>query len=83
MLEPQLPPEWEKQIKATSPGSATTTRETEAGVEFIGVCSAREVSDDQAARMVLSADGDLDEKGKELSEKYLGELRKSGRIVNK
>ena len=33
--------------------------------------------------MVLSADGDLDEKGKELSEKYLGELRKSGRIVNK
>ena len=83
VLEPQLPPEWEKQIKATSPGSATTTRETEAGVEFIGVCSAREVSDDQAARMVLSADGDLDEKGKELSEKYLGELRKSGRIVNK
>lgn len=83
VLEPQLPPEWEKQIKAARPGTATGTRETEAGVEFIGICSAREVSDDQAARMVLSADGDLDEKGKELSEKYLAELREAGRIVNK
>ena len=74
VLEPQLPPEWAKQIKATKPGAATEVRETEAGIEFIGICSAREVSDDQAARMVLSAEGDLDEKGKEMSEKYLAEL---------
>jgi peptidyl-prolyl cis-trans isomerase SurA len=83
VLEPQLPPDWAKQIKAARPGTATTTRETEAGIEFIGVCSAREVSDDQAARMVLSTEGDLDEKGKELSEKYLAELRKAAVIQNR
>ena len=83
VLEPQLPPDWEKQIKAAKPGTATTTRETDAGIEFIGICSAREVSDDQAARMVLSAEGDLDAKGKEMSDKYIAELRKAARIENK
>lgn len=83
ILEPELPPDWEKQIKATKPGAATPVRETAAGVEFIGVCSSREVNDDRAAQMMLQADGKMDEKGEELSKKYVEELRKVARIVKK
>lgn len=83
ILEPELPPDWEKQIKATKPGAATPLRETAAGVEFIGVCSSREVNDDRAAQMMLQADGKMDEKGEELSKKYVEELRKVARIVKK
>ena len=83
VLEPELPPDWEKQIKATKPGGATVTRETPSGVEFIGVCSAREVNDDRAAQLVLQNDGKLDEKAEELSKKYIGELRKSARIAER
>ncbi|MFH2015113.1 MAG: peptidylprolyl isomerase [Pseudomonadota bacterium] len=83
ILEPELPPDWEKQIKAAKPGTATPVRETPAGVEFIGICSSREVSDDRAAQMMLQADGKMDEKAEELSKKYVEELRKVARIVQK
>ncbi|MDP3895164.1 MAG: peptidylprolyl isomerase [Mesorhizobium sp.] len=83
VLEPELPPDWEKQIKATKAGGATPTRETNAGVEFIGICSSREVNDDRAAQLVLQNDGKLDEKAEELSKKYVGELRKSARITER
>jgi len=83
VLGPELPPDWAEQIKAAKPGTATKTRETEAGVEFIGICSAREVSDDRAAQMVLQNDGKLDEKAEELSKKYLAELREAARIVKR
>lgn len=56
VLEQELPTDWEKQIKAASVGGATTVRETERGVEFIGICSAREVSDDRVAHMVFGAE---------------------------
>jgi peptidyl-prolyl cis-trans isomerase SurA len=86
VLEPQLPPEWAEPIKAAKAGSATTVRETERGVEFIGICSAREVSDDRAAQMVLQAEAgkagggaDADELGK----KYMAELRKTARITER
>ncbi len=80
VLEPELPPDWEQQIKATKPGSATVVRETPAGVEFIGICSSREVNDDRAAQMMLQAGGNMDEKAEELSKKYIEELRKAARI---
>ncbi|MCO5159719.1 MAG: peptidylprolyl isomerase [Mesorhizobium sp.] len=83
ILEPELPPDWEKQIKAAKPGTATPVRETPVGIEFIGVCSSREVNDDRAAQMMLQADGKMDEKGEELSKKYIEELRKVARIVQK
>ena len=53
VLAPQLPPDWADKIKTTKPGTATNVRETERGVEFIGVCSSREVSDDRVAQMVF------------------------------
>ncbi|MGB3502142.1 MAG: peptidylprolyl isomerase [Mesorhizobium sp.] len=83
VLAPELPPDWEKQIKATKPGSATSVRETQTGIEFIGVCSSREVSDDRAAQMVLQADGQLDSKAEEMSDNYIAELKKSANIVNR
>jgi peptidyl-prolyl cis-trans isomerase SurA len=84
VLAPQLPPDWADNIKNAKPGTATAVRETERGIEFIGVCSSREVSDDRVAQMVFSNDskGD-DKKGDELNKKYLDELRKKAVIVER
>ena len=83
VLAPQLPPEWAEQIKATKVGGATTTRETDRGVEFIGICSSREVSDDKVAQMVFQSEGGNDKNADELSSKYVEELRKKARIVER
>ncbi|MCG8270578.1 peptidylprolyl isomerase [Aquamicrobium sp. NLF2-7] len=82
VLAPQLPPEWSDQIKKTKAGGATGVRETERGVEFIGVCSAREVSDDRVAELVLqneNSDADADK----LGQKYMEELKKTAKIVRR
>jgi len=83
VLAPQLPPDWAEQIKATKVGGATVTRETERGVEFIGICSSREVSDDKAAQMVFQSEGGSDKDADELSKKYLEELRQKAKIVKR
>ncbi|TIM16601.1 MAG: peptidylprolyl isomerase [Mesorhizobium sp.] len=83
ILAPQLPPDWADQIKATKVGSATPTRETDRGVEFIGICSSREVSDDKAAQMVFQSEGSSGKDADELSTKYVEELRKKARIVER
>lgn len=80
VLAPELPPDWEKSIKATATGQATPVRETDKGVEFIGICSARDVSDDRVARMVFSAEGTNDEKADSLTKKYLEDLRGKAKI---
>ena len=80
----QLPPDWADLIKATQPGNATKLRETDKGVEFIGVCSAREVSDDRVAQLALqNQGGDDNKKGDDLSKKYVAELRAKARIVER
>ncbi|MFK4824000.1 peptidylprolyl isomerase [Paenochrobactrum sp. BZR 588] len=88
ILEPQLPGEWEKDVKAASVGSTTKPHDTEKGVEFLAVCSTRKVSDDRVAQLVFSLEGTQSAKGQEqkadqLSKQYLDELRKKGRIVNR
>ena len=88
ILEPQLPGEWEQDIKGTSVGSTTKPHDTEKGVEFLAVCATRKVSDDRVAQMVFSLEGTQTAKGQEekaeqLSKQYLEELRKKGRIVNR
>ncbi|WP_367715183.1 peptidylprolyl isomerase [Nitratireductor sp. GISD-1A_MAKvit] len=80
VLEPELPGDWKDQIKKTSPGNATGVRETDRGVEFIGVCSTREVSDDRVAQMVFQNEGAGNEATEKASEEYLAELRKNARI---
>jgi peptidyl-prolyl cis-trans isomerase SurA len=84
ILAPQLPPDWADQIKKTKTGGATAVRETERGVEFIGICSAREVSDDKAAQLVLQSEG-LEGGGAndELTKKYVAELKAKARIVKR
>jgi peptidyl-prolyl cis-trans isomerase SurA len=83
VLAPELPPDWEKFIKETKPGNATPVRETDRGIEFIGICSTREVSDDRVARMIFQNDGAPEQKADELAEKYMKELREKSRIVER
>ena len=83
VLAPQLPPEWADNIKAAKPGTATPVRETPRGIEFIGICSSREVSDDRVAQMVFSSEGEGDKKADELSKKYVSELREKARIIER
>ncbi|WP_167392163.1 peptidylprolyl isomerase [Mesorhizobium sophorae] len=84
VLAPQLPSDWAEQIKATKVGGATVTRETERGVEFIGICSSREVSDDKVAQMVFQSEGSGgDKNADELSKKYVDELKAKARIVKR
>jgi peptidyl-prolyl cis-trans isomerase SurA len=82
-LAPELPPEWAELIKKTQAGSATTVRETEKGVEFIGVCRAKEVSDDKAAALSLQAGSGGDKGAEELDKKYVQELRDKAQIVRR
>ena len=83
VLEPELPPEWKDEITRTSPGNATPVRETERGGEFIGVCSAREVSDDHVARLLFQNQESGEESFQQASEEYTAELREKARIVER
>ena len=53
------------------------------GVEFIGICSSREVSDDRVAKMVFQSEGATDDKAEELSKTYTDELRERAKIVRR
>lgn len=86
VLAPQLPTEWADQIKGTKVGGATPVRETDRGVEFIGVCSSREISDDRVAQMVFQneeAGTEENSASEEMSKKYLDELRAKATIVER
>ena len=85
VLAPELPSEWADQIKSTKPGGATSVRETDRGVEFIGICSSREVSDDRVAQLMLRSESssDGDKAAEELDKKYMAELREQARIVKR
>ena len=83
VLAPQLPPDWAEQVKATKLGGATPVRETDRGIEFIGICSSREVSDDKAAQMVFQSEGGGDKDADALSAKYVEELKAKAKIVTR
>lgn len=84
VLDPELPPDWEKLVRAASVGSATTVRETERGVEFIGICSSREVSDDRVAQMLFGAEASGNDQDLEnTSKKLTSELRAKAQIVKR
>jgi len=82
IMQPQLPPEWKPLIEKAKAGSATSSRITDRGVEFIILCSAKTVSDDKAAEMVFRAENE--EAGEsETGKKHLSYLRKRAVIANK
>ncbi len=83
VLEPELPPDWESLIKSINPGQATRVRETERGVEFIGICSAREVSDDRVAQMVFQSEKATDKAAEEFNKEYMEELKRNARIIER
>jgi peptidyl-prolyl cis-trans isomerase SurA len=84
VLEPQLPPDWAEPIKNTRAGGATVVRDTERGVEFIGICSAREVSDDTVAQAVFEAENLGNSQDSDaLSQTYTNELRERAQIVKR
>jgi peptidyl-prolyl cis-trans isomerase SurA len=80
---PELPPEWAEQIKQTRVGGATPVRETERGIEFIGICSSREVSDDRVAKMVFQNENAETTEMDALGKKYLAELKEKANIVRR
>jgi peptidyl-prolyl cis-trans isomerase SurA len=88
MLAPELPPEW-KPLVEQAKGNTTATRVTEKGVEYLAICSQRQVSDDQAAEMVFREEDLNKAKDKNAapenanSTKYLDELRKKAQIVRR
>ena len=84
VLAPSLPSDWADQIKKTKVGAATPVKETSRGVEFIGICSAREVSDDRVAELMLGGDGaEKNSDTEALEKKYVAELRQRARIVKR
>lgn len=82
VLQPQLPPDWKSFIEKTDEGEATATRVTDRGVEFIGICSAKSVSDDVAAAMVFEAEDD-EVSASDDAKDYLKELRDRAVISNR
>ncbi len=84
VLAPELPPAWADAIKATQTGSTTPARETERGIEFIGICSAKEVSDDRVAQMVFQSEATKQGgESENFSKEYMEELRKKAKIVQR
>lgn len=83
VMRPALPPDWKEYVEGTDEGKTTRTRVTDRGVEFIAVCSAKEVSDDLAAEMVFRSEATESGGNDENSEKYLKELRERARVIYK
>jgi peptidyl-prolyl cis-trans isomerase SurA len=84
-IEQELPPEWAKQVKSTSAGHATTTLDTDKGVEYLGVCATRQVSDDRVARMVFAQEQNSDKAqatAEAVDKKYVEDLRAKAKITN-
>ena len=83
VLAPELPPEWAESIKKTQQGAATPVRETDRGIEFIGICRARQVSDDKVAQLLFQTEGGSDKAAQELDKKYVEELRAKAQIIKR
>lgn len=86
-LEPELPDNWKELIKKAPAGGTTSPQVTQTGVEYLAICSKREVSDDAAAAAVFREE-DLKKPGKQNevdpnAKKYLEELRAKANIVLK
>jgi len=82
-LEPALPSDWAEAIKGTRTGFATPVRQTERGFEFIGVCRAKEVSDDRVAEMLFQQESVKAADTGGLGEKYTAELRERAKIIKR
>ncbi len=83
ILAPELPEGWKPLIEKAS-GNTTATQVTDRGVEYLAICSQRQVNDDVAAAAVFRAEdiGKEDQTGISANDKkYLDELRSQAQIV--
>ena len=83
VLAPELPPQWKPLIESAT-GNTTSALVTDRGVEYLAICSKRQVSDDVAAAAVFrqedlgkNAEGEATGNDK----KYVDELRAKAQIV--
>ncbi|KQR73331.1 molecular chaperone SurA [Rhizobium sp. Leaf341] len=85
MMVQEIPEDWRPLVEKAGDGKTTATRVTEKGVEYLGICKKRQVSDDLAAEVVFRAEDLGKQKGGEdpNSVKYMEELRKRAQIVTK
>ncbi|MCB1417188.1 MAG: peptidylprolyl isomerase, partial [Nitratireductor sp.] len=83
VLEPQLPEEWSAELIALSQGGVTGVKKTDRGIEFLAICSKRSVNDDMAAQVMSQAEEfeTFNERGSEISESYLAELKSKSQII--
>lgn len=84
-LEPQIPDKWRPLVKKASINGTTSPLVTEKGVEYLAICSKREVADDAAAAISFQKEDAAKDKGGEdpNAEKYLKELRAKANIIIK
>jgi peptidyl-prolyl cis-trans isomerase SurA len=83
VMQPELPGNWKPLVEAAQ-GNTTGTLVTERGVEYLAICSKKEVSDDLAAEAVFRAE-DLGKQDKSKEDpnsvKYLADLRSKAQII--
>ncbi|MCM2292060.1 SurA N-terminal domain-containing protein [Allorhizobium sp. BGMRC 0089] len=83
VLLPEIPPDW-KDLIIKAKGNTTETRVTPRGVEYLAICSQKQVSDDMAAKAVFE-EQELNKAEKENqnpdSVKFLNELKKQAVII--
>jgi peptidyl-prolyl cis-trans isomerase SurA len=83
VLAPNLPEAWKPLVEKAT-GNTTAAQVTDQGVEFLAICSQRQVNDDVAAAAVFRAE-DLGKKGDDQvsadDKKYVDELRSKAQIV--
>jgi peptidyl-prolyl cis-trans isomerase SurA len=85
MMVQEIPADWKPLVEKAGDANTTATRVTEKGVEYLGICKKRQVSDDLAAEVVFRAEdiGKQTEGEDANSKRYIEELRKRAQIIEK
>jgi peptidyl-prolyl cis-trans isomerase SurA len=83
VLAPEVPEMWKPMLEKAS-GNTTAPIVTDRGVEYVAICSQRQVNDDVAAAAVFRAEDIGKDKAAGVSandKKYMDELRSKAQIV--
>jgi peptidyl-prolyl cis-trans isomerase SurA len=83
ILQPELPQRWKDDVKDLTANQTSRVKDTEKGVEFIAICSTRQVNDDRAAQVSTQSQefDSFNTKGSELSQRYLETLKSNATII--
>lgn len=83
VLEPQLPERWADELTALAEGGVTEVKKTDRGIEFLAICKKQSVNDDMAAQVMSQAKEfeSFNERGSEIADNYLAELKSKAQII--